>query len=146
MQSQEETFLAATADRSLLGLADLQDNLLTVVNDLERLEALLANASQALMADFHEASILIAKVPTEDVDARDQAARRLAGAITGLQFQDMASQLLGHACRRLDHCANRLASDAIGDDDEGVAIELDAPTRPNPVAQSEMDAGSIELF
>ena len=32
------------------------------------------------------------------------------------------------------------------DDEEGAAVIEDAPLRPNPVTQDEMDAGSIELF
>jgi hypothetical protein len=31
------------------------------------------------------------------------------------------------------------------DDDEDGVVQ-DAPTRPNPVTQDEMDAGSVELF
>ena len=32
------------------------------------------------------------------------------------------------------------------DDEDGAALIEDAPLRPNPVTQDEMDAGSIELF
>ena len=71
----------------------------------------------------------------------------LASAITALQFQDMATQLIAHTTRRLRNCADRLARDAMGDDDEdGVALVDDTPMRPNPVTQDEVDAGSIELF
>jgi hypothetical protein len=34
----------------------------------------------------------------------------------------------------------------MGDDEEGATIVEEAPMRPNPVTQDEMDAGSIELF
>jgi sulfite reductase beta subunit-like hemoprotein len=68
------------------------------------------------------------------------------GAITALQFQDMASQLIAHTRKRLRNCADRLARDAMGDDEDGEAVVEKAPLRPNPVTQDEMDAGSIELF
>ena len=69
----------------------------------------------------------------------------VGGAITALQFQDMASQLVDHTQRRLRHCADCLARDVMGDDDGQTVVEA-APLRPNPVTQDEMDAGSIELF
>ena len=34
----------------------------------------------------------------------------------------------------------------MGDDEDGAAVTADAPLRPNPVTQDEMDAGLIELF
>jgi hypothetical protein len=71
----------------------------------------------------------------------------MAGAITAMQFQDMASQLVAHATKRLRNCADRIARDTMGDDEEdGEAVVEEAPMRPNPVTQDEMDAGSIELF
>ena len=42
--------------------------------------------------------------------------------------------------------ADRLARDVMGDDEDGEAVIEEAPLRPNPVTQDEMDAGSIELF
>ena len=72
--------------------------------------------------------------------------QHLAGAVTALQFQDMASQLIAHTHKRLRTCADRLARDAMGDDDDGAPSSKTAPLRPNPVTQDEMDAGSIELF
>ncbi len=71
----------------------------------------------------------------------------MAGAITAMQYQDMASQLVEHTTRRLRNCADRLAAQAMGDDDEdGTAVVEEMPLRPNPVTQDEMDAGSVELF
>ena len=75
------------------------------------------------------------------------AMQNLTGAITALQFHDMAIQLIAHTQKRLRSCADRIARDAMGEDDEdGSAIVEDGPGRPNPVTQDEMDAGSIELF
>ncbi len=75
-----------------------------------------------------------------------KAMEHLAGAITAMQFQDMASQLVAHTTRRLRNCADRLASQTMGDDEDGVAVIEEGPLRPNPVTQDEMDAGSVELF
>jgi hypothetical protein len=72
--------------------------------------------------------------------------QHMAGAITAMQFQDMASQLINHTHARLRNCADRLAAETMGDDEDGVAVVEQAPLRPNPVTQDEMDAGSVELF
>jgi len=71
---------------------------------------------------------------------------QLGEAITALQFQDMATQLIAHTNQRLRNCADRLAADAFAGDEDGSAVIEAAPQRPNPVTQDEMDAGSIELF
>jgi hypothetical protein len=137
----------------VLAAADLQDNLLVAANDLERLERLLGSAAETLMGHFHGASLVLHELrraaahhPELDDHQLSQAVRHLGGAITALQFQDMSSQLINHLLRRLHNCAERLARDAMGDDDEGPAVVEDAPERPNPVTQDEMDAGSVELF
>ena len=70
----------------------------------------------------------------------------VAGAITAMQFQDLASQLIAHTGHRLRGCTDRLAREAMGDDEDGPAVVESVPLRPNPVTQDEMDAGSIELF
>ncbi len=125
----------------LLAAADLQDHLMVASNDLERLQRLLDDASQALMGHFTQATGHI------ENGAFVEAQQTIGGAITALQFQDMASQLITHTSRRLRNCADRIARDTMGDDDEdGAAVVEDAPLRPNPVTQDEMDAGSIELF
>ncbi len=124
----------------LLAAADLQDHLMVASNDLERLQRLLDDASQALMCHFTQATGQLAR------GAVDDARLTIGGAITALQFQDMASQLITHTARRLRSCADRLASDAFADDEDGQALIEQAPLRPNPVTQDEMDAGSVELF
>ena len=78
------------------------------------------------------------------------AAARVAlrSAVTELQFHDMASQLIWHTTKVLQGCAFRLASEAMGQEEgeEAVSFAEIMPERPNPVTQSEMDAGSIDLF
>ena len=143
MIAQDTLIDAAAAPHAALALlaaADLQDHLMVASNDLERLQRLLDDASQALMIHFTLATGHL------DAGALADAQRDIGGAITALQFQDMASQLITHTARRLRNCVDRIARDAMGDDDDGTAVVEEAPLRPNPVTQDEMDAGSIELF
>ncbi|RYF53288.1 MULTISPECIES: hypothetical protein [unclassified Acidovorax] len=128
--------------------AELQDSLLVVMHDLHRLEGLLSHATDNLLERFGEANSAL----TDDVvgDSPHLASVRTAlrSAVTELQFQDMASQLIWHTTKVLQGCAFRLASEAMGDEDgeEAAPFADMAPDRPNPVTQSEMDAGSIDLF
>ena len=133
----------------LLAAADLQDHLMVASNDLERLQRLLDDASQSLLAHFtHATQRIESALQAIEGEAHGihEVRHSLGGAITALQFQDMASQLIAHTTRRLRSCADRLARDAMGDDEDGAAVVEAPPLRPNPVTQDEMDAGSIELF
>lgn len=127
--------------------AELQDHLLSACHDLDRLQALLEHACDALQASFRGAHGEAAAL-SEALHAAPALERlhgQLYDAITALQFQDMAAQLVTHTQRRLRGCADGLARDAMGDED-GEAVVESPPPRPNPVTQDEMDAGSIELF
>ncbi|MEK8047655.1 MAG: hypothetical protein CFE46_06415 [Burkholderiales bacterium PBB6] len=138
----------------LLMAADLQDHLMVAGHDLERLQRLLDDASETLSGHFYGASHQLnevlrtaASVAAADDGAMHDAMQKLAGAITALQFHDMATQLITHTQKRLRNCVDRIARDAMGDeDDDGSAIVEEGPGRPNPVTQDEMDAGSIDLF
>lgn len=147
------TALTQVLPLQLLTAADLQDSLMVAGNDLDRLQRLLDDATQTLLGHFHAAtgqvkqlSRLAARHPELPGSQLHETLQHLAGAVTALQFQDMASQLVGHTQRRLRHCADRLARELMDDDEDGEAMVQDAPPRPNPVTQDEMDAGSIELF
>ncbi|MBK7260762.1 MAG: hypothetical protein IPI03_02230 [Rubrivivax sp.] len=139
---------------NVLAATELQDQLLVAKCDLERLQRLLDDASQALLqhftfaSDHMDAALLQLHADATEQPARIRLARQTLGsAITALQFQDMATQLIAHTSQRLRHCADRLARDALGDDDEdGAALVEPAAQGPNPVTQDEMHAGSIELF
>jgi len=140
-----------TAVRSglpFLAAADLQDDLLTASSDLDRLQTLLIDACDTLRCGFFGAMQALSERPAQDPPALDRAVAHLGTAVTALQFQDMASQLISHTRGRLRHCADRLARDAFdGDgDSDGDAVVEAPPLRPNPVTQSEMDTGFIELF
>lgn len=130
-----------------LEATELQDQLLTTFNDLERLQRLLDGMCDSLLGHFSRVNDQLESLEGTAAP-RDLAAIRqeLAGAITGLQFQDMGTQLITHTLKRLRNCADRLASGALSDDEDGVGLVEEAPTRPNPVTQDEMDAGSVELF
>ena len=156
MCPEPETPITPGAPLAPMMAADLQDSLMVASHDLDRLQRLLSDATETLMGHFHGASQQInhlsrlaalhpglPELPQNDLHL---ALGHLSGAVTTLQFQDMASQLIDHTHRRLRHCADRLAQGAMGDDDDGAAVIEAAPLRPNPVTQDEMDAGSIELF
>ena len=133
----------------LLAAADLQDHLMTASNDLERLQTLLEHACDQLAQSFYGASEQLRALMEQQqagADVYPQLMQQLGGAVTALQFQDMASQLIDHTNRRLRSCADQIARVAMGDDEDGTAVVEEAPLRPNPVTQDEMDAGSIELF
>jgi hypothetical protein len=128
-------------------VAEVQDSLLVVVHDLARLDSLLAHTMENLMQRFTQAIGGLSELPGAD-PARLEAVRNVLGsAVTELQFQDMASQLIVHTSKVLQGCAYRLASESMGQEDgEAVPFVEEVPERPNPVTQDEMDAGSIELF
>lgn len=129
----------------LLMAADLQDHLMMASNDLERLQRLLADTCDALMARFHGAVGQLDGGPA-DVGTVQSVRTLLGEAVTALQFQDMASQLIAHTHQRLRNCADQLARDAFGVDGDGDTVVAPPPLRPNPVTQDEMDAGTVELF
>jgi hypothetical protein len=137
--------LVPAATLPLLAAADVQDNLLMVQNDLERLQTLLSGACDTLLTGFSNASSVL-REPTTVSPTVGQALGHLDEAVIALQFHDMASQLIHHTQRRLRHCTDRLAQEAFGGDDDGDAVIEPRPLNPNPVTQDEMDAGSITLF
>jgi len=132
--------------------ADLQDHLMTASNDLDRLQTLLSDACDTLMQRFYGASEQIRLLRSHPHGAEESeevisgVMQDLGGAVTALQFQDMASQLIHHTHKRLRSCVDRLAREAFADDEDGEAAAEEPPLRPNPVTQAEMDVGSIELF
>lgn len=86
--------------------------------------------------------------------------QNVRAAVTSLQFQDMADQLIGHTGRRLD-VIDSVLSGIVAIDNTWIeeqdrvqrwhrkvndARELIEKTRRNPVKQLNVDAGDIELF
>ena len=139
---------SAAAALPFLAAADLQDNLLMVARDLERLQTLLGDACDTLLAGFSGASAALRATAGAGPEV-ERAIAHLGSAVVALQFQDMSSQLIAHTQRRLRHCTDRLAQDAFAGDDgdgDGDAVIEPMPLHPNPVTQDEMDAGSVTLF
>lgn len=128
--------------------ADLQDSLMVVMHDLHRLEGLLSHATDNLLESFSQANDALSQSVICETAEVVHARTALRRAVTELQFQDMASQLILHTTKILQGCAFKLAEETMGHEDgeDGVPSAQITPDRPNPVTQSEMDAGSIELF
>ncbi len=147
MQPNQTNSSVPAVQLPVMLVADLQDSLLVVVHDLNRLDGLLIHAMERLMERFTSASANLADPALVASEELDLARSALRAAVTELQFQDMASQLIAHTSKILQGCAYRLASESMGSEDgEAVPFVQEVPERPNPVTQDEMDAGSIELF
>lgn len=136
-----------SVDVPVMLVAEVQDSLLVVVHDLNRLDGLLAHTMENLMARFTAVSDLLGDPNMPQTEVLLAARSALRAAVTELQFQDIASQLIAHTSKTLQGCAYRLAAESMGlEDGEAVPFVEEVPERPNPVTQDEMDAGSIELF
>lgn len=134
----------------LLMAVDLQDHLMTAAHDLERLQTLLDHSHEAMQTGFFGMLQMMEQAPNGagTPPATVEASEHVALVVKALQFQDMATQLIAHTNRRLRNCTDRLARDTFAgdEDDGGEAMVEDLPLRPNPVTQSEMDTGFVELF
>ena len=159
----------------LLAAAELQDHLMTVTNDLERLQRLLDDAGEALSGHFFAASaqvqhlLRLSAEAGSDGQALHTIMEHIAGAITALQFQDMVTQLVSHVSKRLGELqavigeigsAGRIAGDA----SNGISAEQAERVRAqlanavamlesihhvvenNPVKQDGFASGGVELF
>lgn len=147
MQENQTMSSAPAVQLPVMMVAEVQDSLLVVVHDLSRLDGLLAHTMNNLMERFTSASANLATPVLASSNELDAVRDALRAAITELQFQDMASQLIVHTSKILQGCAYRLASESMGlEDGEAVPFVEEVPERPNPVTQDEMQAGSIELF
>ena len=147
MQENQTMPSAPAVQLPVMMVAEVQDSLLVVVHDLSRLDGLLAHTMNNLLERFTSASANLADPVLASSNELDAVRDALRAAITELQFQDMASQLIVHTSKILQGCAYRLASESMGlEDGEAIPFVEEVPERPNPVTQDEMEAGSIELF
>lgn len=146
MQAERNTSPEPAVQLSVAMVAELQDSLMVVMHDLQRLDGLLAHTMDNLMERFDTANKALAE--PRQMQALAVVRQNLHAAVTELQFQDMATQLIAHTTKVLQGCAFRLASETMGHepDEEAAPFGELASERPNPVTQSEMDAGSVELF
>lgn len=149
MDMNEPDSFAPTVQIPVMAVAELQDSLLIVMNDLQRLEGLINHAANILLERFDVATQKMGEA-NQVVSASEtliQARQALHSAVTELQFQDMASQLITHTGKVIKACADRLALETMEMDEEELQVIVQPlPDRPNPVTQDEMDAGSVELF
>lgn len=138
--------------------------------ELAQLQALLGDAARRLAASFERLNALavggttrvrpqpacndapdgpeIGGEPAASVDHIEQARRE---AVTALQFQDIASQLVGHTVGRLDSLERLARSLArlpeLPAEELGAALALArGAQRASPVGQARMAAGAVELF
>lgn len=138
--------------------------------ELEQLDALIADAVARLSVSFERLCAAAVRpgtyvapreaandaperepAPTCGRAAFDETASAFGEAVTALQFQDIASQLLAHAAARL-RALERMAGvltrlpDASGEDLCAALAAARGARRTNPVAQGRMAEGGIELF
>ncbi len=149
MQAEPPNHPEPAVQLPVMVVAELQDSLMVVMHDLHRLDGLLSHTMDNLMLRFDAASRELASPMLLDTHALSGVRGALHAAVTELQFQDMASQLIAHTTKVLQACAFRLASESMGsgpDEEPAPFYEVTVLDRPNPVTQSEMDAGSVELF
>ena len=114
MQSTLSTSTGPAVQVPVMVAAELQDSLLVVMHDLHRLEGLLNHATDNLLERFGEANAALNDAFVGDAPELEAARAALRSAVTELQFQDMASQLIVHISRVLQGCAFRLASESMG--------------------------------
>ena len=105
MQQSLTTPAAPAVQMPVMLVAEVQDSLLVVVHDLSRLDGLLAHTMENLMERFTSASANLADPALMNTKELDIVRSTLRAAVTELQFQDMASQLITHTSNILQGCA-----------------------------------------
>jgi hypothetical protein len=111
-----------------------------IAADLERLKALITDAGDRLLASFNQVGEVAPRLAGAAA-AQAQLSSAVTTAVTALQFQDMATQLTQHAQVRLNALERCLS--ALGTDFDDPLLQA---TRMQPVRQTQMSAGSIDLF
>ncbi len=107
--------------------------------DLERLKTLINDAGDRLLLSFNQIAAVLPTLAASETQ-RAQVIEAVHAAVTSLQFQDMATQLTGHAQRRLSVLEERLRSLS---NEAARSLQM---AHSHPVRQVEMSAGSIDLF
>jgi hypothetical protein len=123
--------------------------------ELDRLRCLIDDASARLMASFDVISTLSGNgrkaVQTGSDAVTQDIVQAVDNAVSALQFQDMANQLVGHAVQRIELLEK--ITESLGRLPEVSVDELtqavDATTCAHgagPVDQACMTGGSVDLF
>lgn len=117
--------------------------------ELDRLRSLIDDAAARLLSSFN----VIGEISARQIErGQAQAMEDAVGnAVSALQFQDMANQLVGHAVRRIEVLERIAASlgrlPEVSADELTRVIEGTACGRTQgPVAQDCMTGGSVDLF
>ncbi|WP_372656871.1 hypothetical protein [Hydrogenophaga sp.] len=122
-------------------VSEIRDSILMSMTDLKRMESLLDHAAGNLLACFDSTSVALDNQFRTTPGDLSAVRQNLHQAVTELQFHDLASQLIAHTNHILQRCALSLSHT-----DSGTPAPLSTPPRACPVTQSEMHAGSVELF
>lgn len=137
-------------DEDLRGIAldpgdvvELQDQLLEAATDLDRLAGLLEDAACQLTQRFSAADALLGGAAA-DIELAVGVRGELSAAVMALQFQDMATQIITHTVRRIRGVADFVGARMVDGEGESASVQL--VRRHCPVAQRQIDAGSVELF
>ena len=130
-------------------LTELRVHLHAVSNDLERLTLLLGEAATQLLSGFAAAHARLDAAPVIPgpgplVDLTRSVRADLQDAMSALQFQDLASQLVDHSVRRIRAVADIL--DAPDGDPKLSWASARMIGKNCPVAQLGMSAGTVVLF
>jgi hypothetical protein len=128
-----------------LAAVALQDELMMAATDLDRLRDLLDHACNQLIAQFAIASEEAQRLELEHPANAIRIASALTAAQVALQFQDLSTQLVTHVIARMHSVSDALAIKALPED-ESDQVAPRFVERACPVAQREMDAGTVELF
>src|SRR6218665_761133 len=133
MPSTPTTSTGPAVQVPVMVAAELQDSLLVVMHDLQRLEGLLNHATDNLLECFGAANALLTDRVAGTWPELPAARAALRNPVTALQLQDMASQLIWHTTKVLQGCAFRLASEAMGHEEgeDAAAFAGMAPDRRN---------------
>jgi len=111
--------------------------------DMVRLETLISQASDTLMESFRHIEERWRTAPEEGPAAVNEAVNR---AVSALQFQDLATQLVGHARKRIAVADQGLKKLVVL---PSVGAGADWGTPPQlaaPVGHANLDIGTVELF
>jgi hypothetical protein len=124
-------------------------------SELGRLCSLIDDASARLLTSFGMIGDISRSRQVATVNGRDAAARdvdlAVGNAVRALQFQDMATQLVGHAVQRitlLERITESLSRlpDASVDDLRAAVVATTCERHAGPVEQACVSGGSVELY
>lgn len=124
-------------------------------SEMNRLRSLIDDASARLMTSFNVIGSLAKNrresVPNGSDVAAEDVERAVGNAVSALQFQDMATQLVGHAVQRIEllekitELLGRLPEVSV-EELTAAVTETTCEQHTGPVEQACMTGGSVELF